>query len=192
MLRSCIRSTRCSRSAVGRRDQVSICGIHLPKMKRPISSPSCFTSSGSAAARKRSARAKNAFSFSLCASSPCSTNSTNTRLSLRRFLLAIRSTCSANRVGSVTLLRTGFLTGISPLYTAVVHSCADAIAGSHGTNQGMPMTLRRCEHFILADSTCTCHPTFRALRSPSVILPQLLTHPNLKEHGRSLPVIFLR
>ena len=123
-----MRSTRCTRSAAGRRDQISICGIHLPKIKRPISSPSCFTSSGSAAARKRSAKAKNAFSFSLCASRPCSTSSTSTRLSLRRLFLAILSTCSASRVGKVTLLRTCFVDAISPVYTVMVHSCR----GPHG------------------------------------------------------------
>jgi hypothetical protein len=36
------------------------------------------------------------------------------------------STCSASRVGSVTLLRTCFLTSISPSYTIMVHSWVDA------------------------------------------------------------------
>src|SRR5450631_1413702 len=95
---------------------------YSPKMKRPISSPSCFASFGSAAARKRSARAKKAFSFSFCASKPCSTSSTSTRLSLRRLFLAIRSTCSASRVGRVTLLRTCLAAAMTPLYTVMVHS----------------------------------------------------------------------
>ena len=38
---------------------------YSPKMKRPISSPSCFASFGSAAARKRSASAKKGFLFLL-------------------------------------------------------------------------------------------------------------------------------
>lgn len=40
-----------------------------------------------------------------------STNSTSTRLSLRRFFLAMRSTCSASRAGRVTLLRICFAAG---------------------------------------------------------------------------------
>src|ERR1051326_6695034 len=44
---------------------------HSPKMKRPISLPNRLTSLGSVSERNRSARAKNAFSFSSCASSPC-------------------------------------------------------------------------------------------------------------------------
>jgi hypothetical protein len=167
-----MRSTRFARSAAGRRDQVSICGTHLPKIKRPISSPGCFTSSGSAAARKRSATAKNAFSFSLCASRPCSTSSTSTRLSLRRLFLAILSTCSASRVGKVTLLRTCFVDAISPVYTVMVHPRR----GPHGRlyynkrmTEGTEMPLdseRPSPLASLAGGTCTFHPLSVAFGPP--------------------------
>jgi hypothetical protein len=60
-----LRSTRWSRTAAGSRDQVSICGIYSPKMKRPHSSPSSFASFGSAAARKRSGKSEKRLLFFL-------------------------------------------------------------------------------------------------------------------------------
>jgi hypothetical protein len=38
--------------------------------------------------------------------------------------LAIRSTCSASRVGKVTLLRTCLVATMSPFYTILVHRCS--------------------------------------------------------------------
>jgi hypothetical protein len=48
-------------------------------------------------------------------------SSTRTRLSLRRWLLAIRSTCLAMGAGRDTLRRTCFVAGIASLYTSLVH-----------------------------------------------------------------------
>ena len=61
----------------------------------PSHYPAALLVSDSAAARKRSAKAKKAFSFSLGASRLCSTGSTSRRLSLRRLFLAMRSPCRA-------------------------------------------------------------------------------------------------
>src|ERR1035438_9438814 len=94
---------------------------YSPKTKRPSWSPSCFASSGLLALRKRSARSKNAFSFCFRASMPNSMSSTSTRLSLKRWLFAMRSTCLAIGAGRDTLRRTCFVTGIPSLYTSVVH-----------------------------------------------------------------------
>ncbi len=133
--RSCMRSTKWSRTAAGSRDQVSIWGTvaptYSPKTKRPSSSPSCFTWPGSLAARNRSASWKNAFSFCCWASIPCSMSSTRTRLSLRSRCLARISTCFAILGGRVTLRRICFATGcllarfgigiVAPFYTSLVH-----------------------------------------------------------------------
>jgi hypothetical protein len=111
-----LRSTRWSRTAAGSRDQVSICGIHSPKMKRPHSSPSSFPSFGSAAARKRSGKSEKRLLFFLflLRFQACSTSSTSTRLSLRRRFFAMRSTGSARCVGKNTLRRTCFVVVIAP------------------------------------------------------------------------------
>src|SRR5260370_24057270 len=103
---------------------------YSPKAKRPNSSPNCLASSGSLALRKRSASSKNAFSFCFRASIPSSMSSTRTRLSLKRWLLAMRSTCLAMGVGSDTLRRTCFVAGIASLYTTLVHSWASARNGA--------------------------------------------------------------
>ena len=134
-----MRSTRWSRIAAGRRNQLSICGIvprnHSPNTKRPSSFPNCFTCSGSLAARKRSASWKNAFSFCRSAAMPCSISSTRTRFSLSARCLAIVSTCFAILGGSVTLRRTclerlplvaGMMT---PLYTKVVRAPDFVLSG---------------------------------------------------------------
>src|SRR6266550_6977193 len=117
---------------------------YSPKMNRPILSPNCFISSGSEAARKRSATSKKAFSFSFCASRPCSTNSTRTRLSLSRFLRAIRSTCSANLLGRVTLRRTCFIDFITPSYTTMVHLSSPSPAPCTTLPQTAKTTASRC------------------------------------------------
>jgi hypothetical protein len=116
-------------------------------------------------------------------------------LSLRRLFLAILSTCSASDVGKVTLLRTCFADAISPVYTVMVHLCRRP----HGRlYYDKPMTERHRDGIGSGAAGPSGLPAVHVLSipdsAPPVLignLPQLLAHPNLREHGRSLPVVFL-
>src|SRR5271155_5845227 len=107
-------------------------GHYSPKTKRPNSSPRRLACCGSLAARKRSARSKNAFSFWFRASMPSSMSSTRIRLSLKRWLFAMRSTCLAIGVGSDTLRRTCFVVAMASLYTSLVHTKSTGSGGAAG------------------------------------------------------------
>jgi hypothetical protein len=93
-----------------------------PNTIRPRSFPSCWTSWGSVADRKRPARSKNSFCLRLRASIPSSTSSTMMRFALRRRLAAMRRTCRAVSAGRLTVCRTVLGEELmSPLYTTMVH-----------------------------------------------------------------------
>src|ERR1700722_5541687 len=96
-------------------------GHYSPKTRRPNSSPNRLACCESLAARKRPASSKKAFSFCFRASMPSSMSSTRIRLSLKRWLFAMRSTCLAMGVGSDMLRRTCFVVGMASLHTNLVH-----------------------------------------------------------------------
>src|SRR5258708_8620496 len=102
---------------------------------------------------------------------PSSMSSTRTRLSLKRWLLARRSTCLAMGAGSDTLRRTCFVAGIASLYTTLVHSWASARNGA-APSRGSAGRLRDTADVDLPPSQArSCHIVFRLHAHERVHIP---------------------
>src|ERR1700732_2202793 len=110
--------------AAGMRGQVSNFGIIHRKPDGQLVAQS-FGLLRIAGVSKASRQLEASFLFLFPASMPSSMSSTRIRLSLKRWLFAMRSTCLAMGVGSDTLRRTCFVVGMASLYTNWVHTDAD-------------------------------------------------------------------